>query len=250
MAEENGAQKEGNVLAGFVLYKNADIDLSRFTGLMKSEWDIDCGEEVKDNALVARIDDMVVACTLMGSPVPDNEAENAASYNILWNDGAKAVAEHKAHVMLAVMNKYDPLEQALLFAKAAYCLLLLDGAIGVYKDPTVYEKDFYINFAKTIKEGELPMPVMIYTGMYKSENGLRAFTSGMRFFGYNELEIIDTDKAPEDVFGFVLSIAEYIISEEVELQDGETIGFSDEQRLAITVSEGISVAGDTIKIKY
>ena len=73
---------------------------------------------------------------------------------------------------------------------------------------------------------------------------------GMRFFGYEEMEIVDSPKQPNDLLGFLLSISEYVLSEGVELKDGETIGFSEEQKLPITLSDGVSVPGKTLKIKY
>lgn len=247
---EKNDNKEGNVVAGFVLYNTDDVDISGFIQMMKDEWDIDVINEVSDGSIVFNYDNMTVACTAMKMPVPDKEAENAAKYNILWKDGEKAVAEHKSHVILAVVNKYDPIKQAVLFAKAAYCLLKIDGAIGIYKDPTAYEKDFYINFAETIKDDELPMPILIYAGLYLASTGICAFTSGLRFFGKEEIEIIDSGKTPDEVVGFLYSIAEYVVSEDVTLQDGETIGFTEEQKLPITVSKGVSVNGDSIKIKF
>lgn len=243
-------QKEGNVLAGFVLYKDANMDWARFKKSLKEDWNIFCEDEVKDNALVFRVGDMMVACSLMPSPVPNNEAVEAAKYNILWKEGAEVTAAHQAHVMLAVMNKFDPLEQALLFAKVAYSLLKLENSIAIYKDPTVYERDFYLNFAETIKDGEYPMPILIYVGMYLAKSGLCAFTSGMRFFGKEEMEIVDSKKQPNEVVSFLLSISEYVLSENVELKDGETIGFTEEQKLPIKVDKGVSVQGNTIKIGY
>ena len=245
--EEN---KKGNVLAGFVLYKDANIDWLRFRKFLKDDWNIVVNDEVKDNAIVFKVDDMLVACSLMPNPVPNKEAEGAAKYNILWKEGASEVAKHQAHVMLAVMNKIDPIDQAILFAKVACSLLKLDNSIGIYKDPTVYERNFYINFAESIKQGEYPMPILIYTGMYLAKTGLCAFTSGMRFFGYEEMEIVDSPKQPNDLLGFLLSISEYVLSEGVELKDGETIGFTEEQKLPITLSDGVSVPGKTLKIKY
>lgn len=252
MADEKNIneQKEGTVLAGFVLYKDANIDWLKFKKLLKEDWDITVEDEVKDGAIVFKVDEMIVACSLMPNPVPGKEAENAAKYNILWKDGAKSVAEHQAHIMLAVMNKFDAMEQALLFAKVAGCLLKLNGAIGIYKDPTVFEKDFYIGFSDSIKNGEVPMPILIYVGMYLAKTGICAFTSGMRFFGKEELEIVDSGKQPNDVISFLYSISEYVLTENVDLQDGETIGFTDEQKLPISIGAGVSVQGQTIKIKY
>ena len=151
---------------------------------------------------------------------------------------------------MAFMNKFEGMEQALLFAKIAYSLLKLDNAIGIYKNPTVYEKEFYMNFAETIQKDELPVPILIYTGMYLAKDGLCAFTSGMTFFGMNELEIIDSKQQPDKVISFMFSIEEYVLSEHVELKDGETIGFTEEQKIPISVGDGISVKGITAKIGF
>ena len=242
--------QEGNVLAGFVLFKDANMDWARFKRFLKEDWDIDVQDEVKDNALVFKTDGMVVACSLMPSPVPDKEAEENAKNNIFWKEGPEVVASHNAHVMMAVMNKFDPMDQAQLFIKVAASLLKLDNAIAIYKNPTVYEKEFYINFAQNLKNDELPMPILIYVGMYLSKTGLCAFTSGMRTFGKEEIEIVDSLEQPPAVISFLLSITEYVLSEDAELKDGETIGFTDEQRLPISVGDGVSVPGTTIKIKF
>ena len=247
---EKEEQKEGNVLAGFVLYTDANMDWARFKKSLKDDWGIDVPDEVKDNALVFRTEGMVVACSLMPNPVPNKEAEECAKNNIMWKDGAAAVAKHGAHVMMAVMNKFDAMEQALLFAKIAYSLLKLDNAIGIYKNPTVYEKKFYMQFAESIKQGEMPVPIMLYTGMYLAKDGLCALTSGMTFFGKNELEIIDSKQQPDKVISFMFSIEEYVLSEDVELKDGETIGFTEEQKLPISVGDGVSVKGITAKIGF
>lgn len=252
MAENtnNTEKKEGNVLAGFVLYNDANMDWARFRKSLKDDWGIETEDEVKDGALVFHTEGMVVACSLMPNPVPNKEAEECAKNNIMWKDGAEEVAKHQAHVMMAVMNKFDAMEQALLFAKIAYSLLKLDNAIGIYKNPTVYEKQFYMQFAESIKQGEMPVPILLYTGMYLAKDGLCAFTQGMTFFGKNELEVVDSKQQPDKVISFMFSIEEYVLSEDVELKDGETIGFSEEQKLHISVGDGISVKGTTAKIGF
>ncbi|MBR1423012.1 MAG: DUF4261 domain-containing protein [Ruminococcus sp.] len=239
---------EGNVLSGFVLYKDANMDWNRFFKYLKEDWDIEVADEVKDDAVVFKIDDMMVACSLLPSPVPNKEAEEAANTNVFWKGGPEAVAEHNAQVLLAVMNKFDPYDQAILFAKVACCLLKLDNAIGIYKAPTCYEKQFYINFANSIKDDQTPMPILIHAGMYLTKTGLCAYTSGMRVLGYEEMEIIDSQLQPDQVIGILYAIAEYVVTEEAVLKNGETIGFTDDQKLPITVSAGVSVQGTTIKI--
>ena len=72
----------------------------------------------------------------------------------------------------------------------------------------------------------------------------------MTFFGKNELEVIDSKQQPDKVISFMFSIEEYVLSEDVELKDGETIGFTEEQKLPISVGDGVSVKGITAKIGF
>ena len=239
---------EGNVLSGFVLYKDANMDWQRFFKFLRDDWGIEVTDEVKDEAVVFNVGEMMVACSLLPSPVPNKEAEEAAKRNVFWKDGADRVGEHNAQVLLAIMNKFDALDQALLFAKVASCLLKLENASGIYKAPTCYEKQFYINFANSIKDDALPMPILIHAGMYLAKSGLCAYTSGLRVLGYEEMEVINSQLQPDQVIGMLYAISEYVVSEEVTLKDGETIGFTDEQKIPIAVSKGVSVEGETIKI--
>ena len=48
----------------------------------------------------------------------------------------------------------------------------------------------------------------------------------------------------------LLNIAGYIIQEDVTLQDGETLGYTAEQKLPITRSQGINVEGMSLKIEF
>lgn len=247
---ETPAPGEGNVLAGFVLLEDANMDWLRFKKILKDDWDIEFDDEVKENAVVFQSDEMMVALSLLPNPVPNNEAVEAAKRNILWKDGADITSKHKAHLIVAVMNKFDAVDQQVLFAKVTSSLLKLDNAIAVYKSPTVYEKQFYIDFAMSIKKGEYPMPIFVYVGMYLDKSGVCAFTSGMRYFGKQEIEIIGSQAQPEQVLSFMYSISEYLLVEDIELKDGETIGFTEDQKLPIEISKGVSIDGDTVKIGF
>lgn len=246
--ENTEREGQGNVLAGFVLFKDANVDWLRFKKNLEDDWDITFDDEIKDGAVVFSVDDMNVACSLMPTPVPNNEAVEAAKRNYLWKNAAEATAKHGAHMIVAVLNKYDALDQQELLAKVACSLLKLDNAIGIYKAPTVYEKDFYINFAMSIDKGECPVPIYVYVGLYAEEGKVYAFTSGMSVFGKLEMEVLGTQLQPNELLSFMFTICEYVITEDVELKDGETVGFNDEDKIPVHVSAGVSVPGETIKL--
>ncbi len=246
--ENTEREGKGNVLAGFVLFKDANFDWLRFKKNLRDDWDITFDDEIKDGAVVFSVDDMNVACSLMPNPVPNNEAVEAAKRNYLWKNAAEETAKHGAHMIVAVLNKYDALDQQELLAKVACSLLKLDNAIGIYKAPTVYEKDFYINFAMSIDKGECPVPIYVYVGLYAEEGKVYAFTSGMSVFGKLEMEVLGTQLQPNELLSFMFTICEYVITEDVELKDGETVGFNDEDKIPVHVSAGVSVPGETIKL--
>ena len=77
-----------------------------------------------------------------------------------------------------------------------------------------------------------------------------AYTDGLRSFGKDELEVLDARAEPAEVRNFLLNIADYLLEEDVTLRDGETIGFSKEQRLPITRSAGVGQEGMTLKIGW
>ena len=105
-----------------------------------------------------------------------------------------------------------------------------------------------------LKDGDLPTPLLVHAGMYitQGEKGsvLNGFTCGLRRFGKEEIEVVGTSAQPAELFGFLVSIAEYVISEDVELKDGETIGFSDDEKLPIALSDAVSIDGESLKIGF
>jgi len=250
-------KKNSKTTIGFVLLNDANFDWPRFRHNLKEDWNITFEDEVKDGAVVFRADDMTVACSLLPNPVPNGEAEASAKNNLLWKDASEAVAKHAAHVLVAVMDTEDPKEQdpvsaGMLLCKVASSMLKLKNTIGIYRNPTVFERSFYIEVAEGLKKGQMPIPIMLHFGMYvNKESLLCGFTYGLRALGKQEIEVIGSHAQPQELFSFLLSISEYILSEDIELKDGETIGFTEEQRLPITVSKSVSYDdGDTVKIGF
>lgn len=86
--------------------------------------------------------------------------------------------------------------------------------------------------AQDIKLGELPVYAWVYVGLYADGDGLSGYTNGLAYFGKPEIEVLQTQNSAEDLYGFLYDISRYVIENNVTLNDGETIGFSAEQKLA------------------
>ena len=250
----NDADRTG-VFTGFVLLSKGEWDKEQFIRDMQEKWDIDveeddAGEEKDGDTLLFEVGDMLAAVSLAGYPIPDGEAEANAENNYMWEDAVKAAREHRAHLMVAVLGKEkDLLEKGKLFTKVVAACCRQEYATGVYTSGVVFEPLFYEGFADMMKDGDLPVFNWIWYGLYRSENGISGYTYGMEAFGKDEMEVLDTDADPNRLRDFLASLVSYVLENDVELHDGETIGFSAEDKHTITRSPGVSLPEDQMTLK-
>ena len=257
-AEAEDESDHTGVFTGFVLLSKGEWDKEQFIRDMKEKWDIavdeyDESEEKGDDALVFEVGDMVAAVSLATYPIPNGEAELNAENNYMWEDAVKVTKEHRAHLMVAVLGKEeDLLEKGKLFTKLVAACCRQRYATGVYTSGVVFEPRFYEGLADMLKEDELPIFNWVWFGLYRSEGGLNGYTYGMDVFGKEEMEVLNTDAEPEELRDFLASLASYVLACDVTLQDGETIGFSADDKHTITRSPGVSLPEEqmTLKIGY
>lgn len=254
--EEETAQDSKGAFAGFVLLSKGKWDKAQFIRDMKEKWDItveEDDEDKSDDALVFDVGDMIAAVSLMPAPIPDGEAETNAENNYMWPEAVEVAKAHKAHIMVAVLGKEeDVLEEGKLYTKLVAACCRQKYATGVYTSGVVFEPRFYEGFADMMRKDELPIFNWIWFGLYRSEGGMNAYTYGMDVFGKDEMEVLNADAEPGDLRDFLASLVSYVLEGDVELHDGETIGFAADDIHAITRSPGVSLPEEqmTLKISY
>ena len=257
-AKELEERKENaGTFVNYVLLSEAKWDKDALLRDLKETWGIkdeapeeDEGDE-GDDAFVITYQGAMIAISLMPAPIPDGEAEYAAAKNFMWKDGSEKVKQHKAHILIAVLGSdLPPADSGVMLVKAVVSACRQEGVLGIYTGDVVLEPTYYLAFAEKINEGEFPITNLVWVGLHGNEKGLCGYTAGMRDFGYDEVEVLDSSAEPVELLDFLTSIASYVITEDVILQDGETIGFTAEQKLPITKSRGVAVEGDSLKIDY
>ena len=126
-----------------------------------------------------------------------------------------------------------------------------ENAIGVFTSGVVFEPSYYMTAAEMIRDGALPIFTWVWFGLYRTEKGLSTYTYGMKDFGKLELEILDADEDANTLLSFISAIASYVLQDDVEFKDEETIGLSEEDIHQITLSKGVALPDqDTLKISY
>ena len=254
-AEAEDESDHTGVFTGFVLLSKAEWDKKQFIRDMKEKWDIavdeyDESEEKDDDALVFEVGDMLAAVSLSNYPIPGGEAEANAENNYMWEDAVKVAKEHRAHLMVAVLGKEeDLLEKGKLFTKVVAACCRQKYATGIYTSGVVFEPRFYEGFADMMQEDELPIFNWIWFGLWRDENGMNGYTYGLDVFGKDEMEVLGTDAKPSDLRDFLASLVSYVLENDVELHDGETIGFAADDKHTITRSPGVGLPEEQMTLK-
>ena len=254
-AEAEDESDHTGVFTGFVLLSKAEWDKAQFIRDMKEKWDIavdeyDASEEKDDDALVFEVGDMLAAVSLNNYPIPGGEAEGNAENNYMWEDAVKVAKKHRAHLMVAVLGKEeDLLEKGKLFTKVVAACCRQEYATGIYTSGVVFEPRFYEGFADMMQEDELPIFNWIWFGLWRDENGMNGYTYGLDVFGKDEMEVLGTDAKPSDLRDFLASLVSYVLENDVELHDGETIGFAADDKHTITRSPGVGLPEEQMTLK-
>lgn len=253
MSSNIGEKNESlGMFAGFVLLSEDHWDKQQFLDDLHEEWEIDLEEDddTNPNVVVANYEDNRVVIAKFSSTIPNNEAEKNASNNYMWENAVEVTKTHKAHLFVSVLGETaDLIEKGKRYVKLLAACCKQREAIGIYTCGVVFEPKIYETFAAIMRDGYLPIFNWIWFGLYKSAEGVTAYTYGMDVFGKPEMEVVDAQGTPSDIRGFLANIVEYVIENDVTLRHGETIEFSENDSHKIAYSEGVSLPGQmTLKI--
>lgn len=254
---EKRKENPGNFV-NFVLLNEPVWDKQEFLKNLEEEWQIkddtcneDKASEDDPNIAMLTYNGAMISVAFFEAPVPNGEAEANAASNFMWPGAVDAAKAHKAQLIVAIMGReLGAKEAGIVLAKVVATCCKNENVLGVYANETVYAPDFYANCSQMIKDDMFPVLNLVWFGLYGSEDGVSAYTCGLADYGKDEIEILNSKENPNDIRAILVDIALYVIENDVVLSDGETIGFTPEQKLSITKSRGVAVEGDSLKIGF
>ena len=245
--------KDKGDFCGSILLSENVWDKDQLISDLKVDWGIEIPKEdtEDEDTIFTDIDKCRIVISKFPVPVPNEEAEINAENNWMWEEAVEVTKTHKAHIVVAILgDEEDLIVKGLLYTKIMATCCKQEKAIGVFTSGVVFEPSYYMKSAEMIRDGELPIFTWVWFGLYRTENGLSTYTYGMKNFGKLELEILDADEDAGKLLSFISAIASYILQDDVELKDGETIGLSEEDIHQITLSKGVALPEKTLKISY
>ncbi len=259
-SNSNESTKNKGSFLSFVLLDEPVFSLEQLVSDLKEDWNIDIKKDDKAEmdlenvTAVFSVDNMLATIGLIPAPVPDDEAVHNAETNFRWKEAVEVTKSHRAHLVVAVLSQDKPMiEAGTLLVKLGAACLKQQHAIAINTAGTVMEPNVYKEYAKdAIADGMFPILDLVFFGIYSNDNGktISGYTFGLQNFNKDEIEVLDSQHSASEVFEFLIDIASYVVESDAILKDGETIGFSEEQKLPITKSKSRVLDFDTLKIGF
>ena len=244
-------ERNGPTLDVPVLLSKAKWNSAKLAADLKSDWGIENDpNNVSDEAVVIKTDDATLCVAHMGFPVPGGEAEEYARFNYLWTDAEKVARKHKSHLMATVLtDKLTDFEAAKLLTKLVCSCLKQKYVTGVFNDAAVVSPSQYVKFAQPLLDDKFPVGNWVWLGIAEHDGKSGFYTWGLRDFGKEEIEMFgDEDSDINEMYSRLFNIVSYVMNDDVTLKPGETIGYTEDERLPITLSKGWVISGETLKI--
>lgn len=243
---------------GFVLLDAQHFDFVAFEEAFKNDWKFDITSRKKqvNNQYIFEIEDVTVSIELKNTPVDNEHIIENASANFYWQEAVEVTKEHQAHLVLAVFNKdASAIDAGKVFVKVAASLLKQEHATAINTLDIVFRGGFYRDNALLTMNTEKRFPLLnlVFLELYTTDGtSVSAYTYGLEHLGKKEIEIIESKNSMEDVHLLLYNTVSYTLDYDVDLHSGETIGFSEDQKLEIVESLGFALNPDktTLKIDY
>jgi hypothetical protein len=247
--------QDSKIILGMVMLNSYNsFDVGTFTGDFKIHYGDNVQEPTGDNAsFVFKVDGEMVAIAYINIPIPSGDIEGTAQYAYNWQTALEDTKDHKSHLIISIMQGgQDQIKRFKIFTQVLCSLLRTTNAVGIYKgnQSLLIPKENYLNDAEAMSNEYLPLNLWIYFGLRVTDKGNSGYTYGLKEFNKTEMEIVASSKTLEEIRRFLFNITHYVLDYDVTFQDGQTVGGSEEEKIAISLSQGKFVDGDTFKLAY
>lgn len=248
-------ESKDNLLLAMPMFNNDEtFDNRKVIDYLKGYWDIDIINIDDSNDIFSfSADGEMIVLGTIDRPIPKEEIEGAAAYAYNWPTAINDLQNHTSHVLVTMISgNANTTERCKIFTKVLHSILATSNCIGVYQgtQTLLIPKIQYIDKAEVLKNNnEIPINLWVYIGLRSTEKGNNAYTYGLNNFGKSEMEFINTSLELDTLYELLYNTCSYVLNSNITFKSGETLGYTAEQKIKITQSQGIFMAGLTLKLE-
>ena len=206
------------------------------------------------SAQVVPCDGSLLITGLVDVPLPHEHWQNWVDQAWWWPEASDAMQANQAH--LIVSSSWDHSDR--LDAHVKHTLVVREfvdqlPAIAVSWGSVLVSADqFAGEFHRFQSEQVLPVRLWVMIQLSgDGEGGTIVSTSGMDAFGLMEIEANSAPMEPQDALLFVNNLAGYLISNGAVINDGDTVGGSETERIKVRFAPSFREAiGDVYLLDF
>ncbi|MFL9483467.1 DUF4261 domain-containing protein [Chitinophagaceae bacterium LWZ2-11] len=222
----------------------------------------DYNKNYKEKIEDLNIDGLTVTFTVAGNgvaiiheqtPVPKSDIEGTAQYAYNWPDAAIETASHKTHLNVSIINEGSGQVMCFkIFTRIISSLLRTTNAPGVYMglQSLLISRDEYLQTASKMDDENLPLSLWLYFGLRKWGDRTSGYTYGLHLFNKTEIEILDSAKPLTEIIECLFAVSNYLLTTDRSFETGESIDFSEDETITISLSSGEYVEGNSFKLAF
>ncbi len=185
-----------------------------------------------DNLITCTIGEYTAAITLVPNPIPWSQLEGPCATAWFWPTAEEALRDHQAHLLVTLVDeggKEVPKSTALTQLVAGLAAEV--RTCGVFWGPgrLVHPPQAFLDQALQLAADDLPLFLWVDFRVERTDSGgTRLYTTGLEALGYTELEVVEFHGEPQTLLEYSYNIAHYQLNQAKEINEGDTIGLTDE----------------------
>lgn len=184
-------------------------------------------------------DESSVIAMQAGFPVPWDDLEYACYNSYFWPTADKDLKKSRDHFIVVVTNpEADKVKKVLHLSRGLLAIANSTKAMGIYNGDatTVYKRDYYEKMLPEKIESVEDVPAILWVGFLKAihrDETVSFYTRGLAEFGCKEVEVVRSKKEGMEIFSLVHGISQYLISAGDVIEDGNTVGGTDDEKIKV-----------------
>ena len=199
--------------------------------------------EQEDNTISFHLGEDKVVVSSMKAAIPWSDLKGPCRAAWYWPEAGAQLRSHQAHFLVVVVpGSPDRKVAAVKLTKVTAALVQSSSTAGVLwgGSGTVHAPQPFCETAAATAEDRLPVEIWVGFGLIPEDNKTHSvYTSGLEDFGMQEIEIHSSDLDPQFLYERLFDIVHYVLRKNVVLHDGETIGISDTEQIAIQQTQSL-----------
>jgi len=248
--EQSSEKQENKILLAMPMYNNGEtFDIEKVVEYLKSNWN-SVVTDINDKFMT--VDGEMFALMEIPAQIPWSDIQGTAQYAYNWKTAEKDLENHDSHTIVTLLSiNKSQVERFSILTKVLTSILATSNAIGVYQgsQSLLIPREQYLDSAEALKKGKTPVNLWVYIGLRKTDMGNNAYSYGLTAFDKLEMEFVNCKLEFEEMYDFLSNICAYVINSNVTFKSGETLGYTEEQKIKITQTKGLFVEGESLKLE-